>query len=470
MLQTFNCLPSVQFLETLVKNSGSLKDHLPKAVRLWVILRSIYGSDRLALGESFTYNQWRDQFFKLPQQRGKASEKVFHKNRDKNTLDHCDPDCPCAKTLADWLFYGDFGAEAKEWKEDFSIAYNLQEEQINNILSLASLNGRLFAVTGKNIQDNDFKKLVKLKWLESSQAQKELYYKVTKFPLTTNSTPQKNNDQQIDTVLKQTELAEIVTDYSQPLKGIQRFLMHANYVVSKEGIDRISDCNEQLKKIWQQEDFAPIEITYDSASLYKEVTRIIYPVCIYYYERAPYLCGFGQTPKKSQDIDWHNYRLDRVLALTQEAWNSEKIPQHLKQLRETHNLPCPETIEKLMCEAWGFDFYRESDLLLLRFNNYFHENYIQNTFRHDTFKPIPSLREVIKKIKDAKFSDEQKTTLIDHINQYPEDAYYQARYRVGDNNIIMRLRSWGPNVEVLLPFSLRQKMTEDLNQSLQMYK
>ena len=62
--EVFNYPPSVEVLKILT--AGSLKQNLAKAVRLWVILRSIYGDDgdevKLELGEEFTFLQWRDLF------------------------------------------------------------------------------------------------------------------------------------------------------------------------------------------------------------------------------------------------------------------------------------------------------------------------------------------------------------------------------------------------------------------------
>lgn len=62
-LSIFSDPPSVELLQWLAR--GSLKQNLSRAVRLWVWLRKLYGdeSERLELGDSFTYSQWRDAFF-----------------------------------------------------------------------------------------------------------------------------------------------------------------------------------------------------------------------------------------------------------------------------------------------------------------------------------------------------------------------------------------------------------------------
>ena len=63
--EIFNYPPTVEVLNLLTP--GSLKQNLAKVVRLWVILRSLYGDDadevKLELGEEFNFQEWRDLFF-----------------------------------------------------------------------------------------------------------------------------------------------------------------------------------------------------------------------------------------------------------------------------------------------------------------------------------------------------------------------------------------------------------------------
>jgi hypothetical protein len=96
MREVFNYPPTVEVLKLLTP--GSLKQNLAKAVRLWVILRSIYGDDadeiKLDLEEEFTFLQWRDLFF---------IDAVKQHTRDKIPSFH-HQECRCAKKLAQWLF------------------------------------------------------------------------------------------------------------------------------------------------------------------------------------------------------------------------------------------------------------------------------------------------------------------------------------------------------------------------------
>jgi len=64
----------------------------------------------------------------------------------------------------------------------------------------------------------------------------------------------------------------------------------------------------------------------------------------------------------------------------------------------------------------------------------------------------------------------QREKLLATVNCASEDVYYKLCYRVGDHNVIMRLRSWGPNVEVILPGDLRAQIKEYLEKNCKLYQ
>ncbi|AFZ11538.1 hypothetical protein Cri9333_0592 [Crinalium epipsammum PCC 9333] len=517
MRTQFAYSPSVSFLQMLAP--GSSKQNLPKAVRLWVILRSLYGSDndevKLNLREQFTYDEWRNQFFTSSDPLNKRSldEVIYHK-RDQVPLLH-DPSCRCAKTLRQWLFdpNSSLSISPEKWKQSFLQIYPIDIAQLEEFLltgkfpkseeaiekrrqqsnSLkASKNqltgkqrnyvppfpeGRLFAVTGKNLE-YDFENLIKIGWLEAVKNKKnevinKNYRKVKKFPILESY----NWNSNISGFITQTDFTEIVENYFQPINGIQRFLMHVDYVVSKEAIDRIRELQDQLKEIWEKTPIPPISIIYESASLARQGKRIIYPVCIYYFQRAPYLCAFGQKPKIKNEIEWHNYRLDRIHEITELTWNDENLPVLLKEKYYQQQLS-PEEIQTKMAESWGFDFYQPSHKLLLRFDRDFHDRHIIDSFRHETFTYINSKANFKKFIRDYAPNQEEEKLLNDILQSLPVQqtdenfpyAYYTADYRINDNNVIMRLRAWGQKVEVLLPGDLRQRMAKDIEETWQLYQ
>lgn len=122
-----------------------------------------------------------------------------------------------------------------------------------------------------------------------------------------------------------------------------------------------------------------------------------------------------------------------------------------------------------MNEAFGFDFYKPKELLLLRFELYFHYRYVEGTEREEIFKKIP-FTEAIAEVKRADIDFAHKQQLLQLLTQRSaQDIYCRLPFRKGDNNVIMRLRAWGPKVEVFLPWDLRQGMADDLHATWKFY-
>ena len=119
--EVFNYPPSVEVLKILT--SGSLKQNLAKAVRLWVILRSIYGDEsdevKLELEDEFTFLQWRDLFF--------IDAKRFHPRDIVPKLHSSDElqanlkkeECRCTINLNQWLFNLNLQVDEKQWCSSF---------------------------------------------------------------------------------------------------------------------------------------------------------------------------------------------------------------------------------------------------------------------------------------------------------------------------------------------------------------
>lgn len=136
---------------------------------------------------------------------------------------------------------------------------------------------------------------------------------------------------------------------------------------------------------------------------------------------------------------------------------------------ETCQSKTPKQIENLRTQAWGFDFYKPHELLLLRFDSYFHSRYIEGTEREEIFKQIP-YKHAENLIKNCASASAQKQRILAVIQANSSDIYCRVNYRVGDNNAIMRLRAWGPEVEVLLPGDLRERMTKDIEKIWNLYR
>ncbi|MGM3309662.1 TIGR03985 family CRISPR-associated protein [Anabaena sp. WFMT] len=437
--QIFSDVPQAELLQWLAR--GSLKQNLLRAVRLWVWLRSLYGEgqDHVFLEDGFTLADWKNAFFSSTHPKGEAIPQ-FH-----------DPNCHCAKTTADWLFDSHTGLDQEIWKRSL-----LSHINISNLDEI--LHKRLFGVTRRSLQA-DLQILEELGWLEIRE---QKYHRVKYLPSRPITTKHNSNELHF---LNQEDLAEIAQNLSQKIGGVQRFFFKLDYVVA--AIDEVENWQDELRKLWSQTPVLPISLIYNSARLKYSVECLVYPVCIYYVQRAVYLCAFGESPDKK--TDWYNFRLDRIEDITPIEWTNPAIPKTLQQRYQQHNLPNPEEIEVQMDKALGFDFYLESRLMLLRFERDYHDRYIQDTSRHETFNLI-SYEKAKSLIKNSEVNSEQKAELLKVMaNRSPKDAYYSLQYRHGDNNVTMRLRAWRPKVEILLPYDLRQKVKADIIKEIGLY-
>jgi CRISPR-associated protein (TIGR03985 family) len=147
-------------------------------------------------------------------------------------------------------------------------------------------------------------------------------------------------------------------------------------------------------------------------------------------------------------------------------WTSD-LPPNLQKC-DRQSLPHPDYIAIEMSKAWGFDFYLTSQLMLLRFDRNFHDRYIQNTFRHETFEAI-SYKQAKNLIQKNTQQPEQQTLLKILENRSDKDAYYRLYYRHGDNNVSMRIRAWRPKAEVIMPWELRKNIADDVATEFNLY-
>lgn len=499
---------SLELLQWLARASLRQPDVLAMAIRLWVILRSLYGGrdDILyleSLSDSFTYPEWRDRFF--------IDADTEHRADTIPNIHH--PNCPCTKTIAEWLFGSETGMSESQWLDSFERHYRCSSVEIDRILNPTEWvydpasghsisqwkntlarrfkvtiqeiksfartvstpererhKNRPFAVTRKTLK-KDLKILVELGWLTASE---DKYHRVDRFPSIAVSDRDRleDNTNGLTGEFVKSDLADFFDNFAQPINNIQRFFLHLEYIIPGKLYCHIETLQRQLKKIWSQTPVPVIRLTYRSAKLYQEeVDRLVYPVCICYYQRAPYLFAYGQIPNDKTQIGWYDYRLDRIQSLQEVSWNSKTIPTELKPFKTAPKLP--EDVFERMNEALGFEFYKPIQEMLVWFDPYFYANYIEGTERAAMFKKLSEKQTFrwaeSKALRTQIGSDRQQELRAILQSRSPQDTYYLVKYRVGDNNVIMRLRSWGPNVEVLFPLDLREKMRSDLEKLWKKY-
>ncbi|MEH2295162.1 TIGR03985 family CRISPR-associated protein [Nostoc sp.] len=457
----FQDIPDVELLQCLGR--GYLKQNLLRAIRLWVWLRSLYGSEgaslygdnqhRLILDDSFSYADWRNAFFSPTHPKGEEIPPIH------------DSHCPCAKTVAQWLFSENTGIVASHWQKLILAHTGLNEPELNTLLQR-----RLFGVTRRSLQA-DLETLAKLGWLVYKY---QKYYRVCEFPPRLITTRDEGTTAKVGAYelnFMHEDLVGFAENHSQKINGVQRFFLKVDYVIPRSTLDAVDDWQDQLRQLWAKTPVPPIKLTYSSARLEGNVDCIVYPVCIYYVQRAVYLCAYGESPQK--DTNWYNFRLDRIQNLLTLEWVNSKLPSNLQQQYQQKSLPTPDDIALSMSKAWGFDFYLPSQLMLLRFDREFCDRYVKDTERHDTFEEI-SYQQVQRLIQREIKPPQQQALLKVLDNRSPKDAYYQVfiRYqdhKQRDNNVVMRLRAWQPKVEVLIPWDLRLSFAADIATQFQLY-
>ncbi|MBE9114941.1 TIGR03985 family CRISPR-associated protein [Lusitaniella coriacea LEGE 07157] len=502
----FDYPPSIELLQWLAKLSLRQTDVLPMAIRLWVILRSLYGNSDdpvylEGLNNCFGYSEWRDLFF---------LDIDSHHQRDRVALLH-NPNCPCSKTITDWLFDPETGIPQHQWQEDFTQHYSPSAAEMDRALNptnwlydpnrgcteaqwrqalqqryqlsegeLKTLTrvvqhpererhrNRPFAVSRKTLK-KDLKTLVSLGWLS---AEGYRYRKVAEFPpvaISNQTVVLAPFDFGVAGQFIQSDLADFVDKFASPINGVRRFFLQVEYIIPGQLYSHIEQLQNQLKRLWSQTPVPPVRLVYRSAKLYQdEVERVVYPVCICYFQRAPYLFAYGQTPSDESQLNWYDYRLDRIQGLQLLSWDAPDIPPPLRSW-EKKPIP-PEKISEWMSEALGFEFYKPKESMLLRFDRYFYANYIAGTERDTLFEKL-SHRQALSTARTAALSSGNRRMLEAILqSRSPQDIYCRVHYRAGDNNAIMRLRAWGQNVEVLLPWDLRQRMRSDLVESSRWYQ
>ncbi|HIK29868.1 MAG TPA: TIGR03985 family CRISPR-associated protein [Oscillatoriales cyanobacterium M59_W2019_021] len=502
---------SVELLQWLARASLRQPDILSMAIRLWGILRSLYGGvdDPLYLenlGDRFGYPQWRDGFFPdaNTHHRGDAIPEIHH------------PDCPCTQTITDWLFDPVTGMTPDQWQESFDRHYRVSRAEMDRILYPAEWvynpasgrtplqwrnklkqryklsakdfkplgrmvryperelhKNRPFAASRKTLK-KDLKILVELGWL-TVETEGEKYRKVARFPtlaISDRHAIEIRDNSGLTGEFVQSDLADFFEHFAQPINHVQRFFLHVEYIIPNQLYSQVYALQTQLKRIWSQTPVPPIRLIYRSAKQFQDEFECrVYPVCICYYKRAPYLFAYGRIPRDDGEIGWYDYRLDRIQSVAEMTWQDDDLPLELKPW-QTAPKP-PQEVFDLMNEAMGFEFYQPYREMLVWFDPYFYGNYIEGTERASNFKKFShsqALKWAATTAKRDRLTGEEKQNLQSLLqSRLPSDSYYLIKYRIGDNNVIMRLRAWGANVEVLFPSDLRDKMRSDLEKLWKRY-
>lgn len=483
MLSYFNYPPTPEILDWLAL--GRLINRFNRSIRLWVLLKYFYGEPNYLAAEltqPFSYIEFRERFFSTqhPQSDRFSTAQI--------TTGCLDNNCICQKSIIALIEAAIPPHLMAEWLQKITHQMGGKATEIQQ-----QIQQRAFATTHRTIRD-DLKYLEKLGWLQPSKTGGYYCQQKNNWPQPAFSRaevlgmPELSSAQtwQLLKILESVSFVqpnlELIIEYlwekitqqqsilelkNEPQK---RIFIHFDYILSDENQDRVDNYQQQIEELWHQSSGGVIQFKYWEVKAEKTVEIIVYPVCLHYERRAKYLSAYGTDP--FGEFGWHNFRLDRITSeqLTILKWGNSQIPKKLSELWEKGELPTAEFVEKELEKAWGFNFYLRRDLLIMRFNTKFARSYVDDTVRHPTFKPIKyqSLPKLIQ--KEVKNPQEREKLFKIIQARSPEDSYYWGWIRNEDINVLMRLRDWRPNGEVIAPLSIREKLKMEALEELSNYK
>ncbi|MCT7995977.1 TIGR03985 family CRISPR-associated protein [Laspinema olomoucense] len=484
MSASFTYPPSPDILQWLA--GGQLGNRLLRSLRLWVLLTQLYGERSpwaMDLPQPFGYPHLRDRLFAPTH--GKSDLLTAEQLEYQCT----DGRCICHRTVTELLLTAEQSPES--WMPDVIHLSGLATEELEELVQQAP-----FTTVHRSIRD-DLKQLAELGWLESVSRGKYQCISLEELPrlpgLQRAIAPQP--DAALLSLSQVRELLPLLEDISfiqpnlevliqslweqvasdakpaEPLdnRRQRRIFIHLDYILSPEVQEQVDTYQDQLEQLWRTSSSGVVQFEYELAQG-GIVQFTTYPVCLHYVRRAKYLSAWGETPEG--EMGWHNYRLDRITSpkLTVLAWGDPQIPKLLREMRREGGLPTSKEVEAELEAAWGFNFYLPRKLLLLRFPRDFTRRYVEGTVRHGTFEPVEydSLRDLVR--RQVQDEGDRTAALQVLANRSQTDAYYRAWIREGDINVRMRLRSWRPNGEVILPQSLRRQMAQEATRELSHYR
>lgn len=470
----FKQLPSPEVLNSLAK--GRLADRLQRSIRLWVLLHRLYGETHWAhwLPQPFRYADLRDRLFAPTHGRSETA------GIEALSVD-CDRTCICQRSLETWLAESALPDSVFDWQQQVIKLTHIAPEHLKELLKQSP-----FATVHRSIRD-DLAQLAEMGWLKREGAGRFSPVRSPDWPKLPGRSPeplshlsvsqtwemlralesiafvQPNLEVIIQSLWDQLTVPLQQNAYAEPEK---RIFVHLDYILSAAMQEHVDTLQEQVEQLWR--DGGGI-IQFDYSLKTSEKCMTVYPVCLHYARRAKYLSAYGLDPEGV--LGWHNYRLDRIVSeqLKMVDWDDSQVPKSLRTRYKARKLPTSADVSEALTEAWGFNFYLPRALLIMRFPPDFAQWYVHQSDRHATFQPIayeklPTLIE--QEIEDSKV---RKATLNILSKRDPKDAYYRVWIRLGDINIVMRLRDWRPAGEVIAPLALRQQMHQESEAELSHY-
>ena len=486
--ESFDYPPTLAVLQGL--SGGQLANRWQRGVRLWWLLRSLYGGETpwgQHLPDPFRYGDLRSRLF-APSHGTADSASV-----PALTAACGGGGCVCQRSIQALMVESEPAWDQAAWQGELA--------QLGIDPGQLDLTAQPFAAVHRSIRD-DLKVLVAQGWLGSAGRGQFQTVPAAQWPRLSATVPAElglgfstaetwellSALQAIAFVQPNLEvlisrLWEQVTASTDPhrrgwqAEPTRRIFVHLDYILPPPVQERIDTHQEVIERLWHSPDGGVIQFENLLARQGRTATVTVYPVCLHYARRAKYLSAYGLDPEGQ--MGWHNYRLDRIVSerLRVLPWGDPAIPAALKQMRNRGELPTPADVEAALAEAWGFNFYLPKGWLLMRFSPTFARWYVDDTARHPTFERV-SYGEARSRVRQYVPPAEQAAVLAvlaqrfsaGNASRSPQDVYYAGWVRLGDINVVMRLRDWRPQGEAIAPWGLRQQMAQEAQRELAHYE
>lgn len=467
LMSTFSEPPSPEVLQGLL--GKPLSNRLGRALRLWMLLDCIYGEKDWAasLPQPFRYPDLRDRLFAPSHDPSETRPAAQLSQACQGT------GCLCQRTGRELVLASPWAGSLVAWVAAVAGQTGWTTAQVE-----AQVAGCPFATVHRSLRQ-DLALLAARGWFQSQPRRGYICLPAGRWPRQQSKEGRVAGSLMAAVpwgeawpVLEAAALVEpslVVMLESLWEEGRQlgaeserRVFLELDYILTPEAQEQADDLQAQLAAFWQGGTAGAIQFRTWSARQRRlqEVTG--YPVCLHYVRRAKYLTAYGCEAGEAPH--WHNYRLDRVRSprFRVLSWDNPGLPEALRELYQQGKLPTPGYVREQLAGAWGFDFYLPKALLVMRFPPEFALDYVDGTVRHPTFVPVaygelPGLIE--REVEDAA---EREALLALVARRSPQDRYYQAWVRLGDINVVMRLRDWRPLGEVLAPLALREQMAREV--------
>ena len=502
----FDYEPTIVLLDGLLEDRQNILERklFEKAVRLYLYLRVIYGNGitcgkiNIKLPDN-AREVWSEKWFKWADWLNKITITKIETGDIFSSEEHLD--ILGTISIREILFNNDLDSE-KQWQKLFKLKFpNADTQVIDELLGTKQSPIYPFDRKGDKVAKNSFAELAKGErfWLKperTGNTNKKFtgkYHTVSILPEINDGKNQKDNSldilTQIPEYIQNEDLQDLVDKFvsnSDP----KRLFFESEYAI-KNALE-YRDIINTLKLNWfDSTEMKLTKITYQKFIDSEIIEKVIYPIALFYTQRAPYLYFVSE---QDGEIVWDAYRLDRIKQLGIIEWNDSQVSPKLLDAYQHDLLPSPEDIQDYLeaDKALGYAFWKPKKWTIVRFNRSHYEKYIQATSRNELWfdlgvESLDSLPKLIKqktkdfnRIKNSDFSIVEENIQYNQLqsvekisndtNNKEKYVFCLAKYYEGDSYVLQRLLAWGKQVKIMYPQKLKDRVAKEIKATWELYQ